>query len=53
MLVTVQTIQVVGIPRPGEIIRIVCSECGEVADVEKKFAPLRMLAHYHHHESGD
>jgi hypothetical protein len=44
-----EQVHVIGIPRLG-LVRIVCSECGPVADVEPKYAPLRMLAHYHHHE---
>lgn len=46
------TVRVIGIPGPGGVIRIMCSECGPVAEVPTQFAHLRMLAHYHHHESG-
>ena len=42
--------QVVGVAQ-GSLVVIVCSECGPVARVDPKWAPLRMLAHYHRHET--
>ena len=42
--------QITGIARGSQVV-IVCSECGPVALVEPKWAPLRMLAHYHRHET--
>lgn len=43
--------QITGIAQ-GTTVLILCSTCGEVATVPTGLAHLRILAHYHAHESG-
>lgn len=46
-----EEIRVIGLPiRPGTIL-IQCSACGVIGEIPAHLAPLRMLAHYHHHET--
>jgi hypothetical protein len=46
-------VQMIGIARPDGTVLVLCSECGRIGVVPARLGPLRILAHYHHHETAE
>lgn len=46
-----QQMQIAGIPNQNGSVTVVCSECGPIGEVTKTLLVLRILAHYHHHQT--